>query len=145
VIELPDAPPVSSPGDMLAVLIEGDGVACGMLAGGLVSTDARTAMQYALLWVRDRGANRRLRRLARLRERVVARVEELAVLCRAARFSRRSAPPKTACRRTFCIFEIMFLCVGSLPYRRKSFCSSSVSFCAGAQRSIYRERVRASA
>lgn len=29
---------------------------------------------------------------------------------------------------TFCIFVNIFLCVGSLPYRRKSFCSSSVSF-----------------
>jgi hypothetical protein len=31
--------------------------------------------------------------------------------------------------RTFCILVRIFLWLGSLPYRRKSFCSSSVNFC----------------
>ena len=60
-------------------------------------------------------------------ESIISRIKILAILA----YERRlltHIDSGVICIHTFCIFVKIFLCVGSLPYRRKSFCSSSVSF-----------------
>jgi hypothetical protein len=88
----------------------------------------REAGLHALLRVRNRSTDAALGRLSGFGHGIVTRVEVLAIL-RVLKDERGMAMYARGNERTFCIFVIALLCVGNFPYKRKSFCSSSVNFC----------------